>query len=126
MKRINFKQNLSSIMFSIFYFLFAIEPAIENHNIIYYSVLSLRLLCGVIWLINCTILIANNKKSFILGLASKSLFSFFDTTSALIGLIISYSFNSSLFKLWIFFFLLNIVYILIPSPKIKDDTIQNI
>jgi len=66
------------------------------------------------------------KQNFVLNLASKSIFSYFDIVSALIGLIISYSLNSNLFKLWIFLLVINVLSILIPNPykkkKSHDET----
>ena len=114
--RIHLGNSLCHSMFSIFLFLFAVEPAFENIKILYYIILSIMMLCGVVWLLNGVNSIIKDKQNFILSLTSKSLFSFFDIASSLIGLIISYSSNSNLLKLWIFLLALNIIFILIPNP----------
>jgi hypothetical protein len=116
MEKIYLRHNLPFFMFSIFFFLFAVEPALEKINIIDYIVWSLIILCGAIWLVSCIISIVKNKKNFIISFASTSIFSFFNIASALIGLIISYFFNSNLIKLWIFLLVIYIVAILIPNP----------
>lgn len=112
-----FNHNLPSVMFSIFLFLFAVEPALGKINTITdYIVCSLTMLCGAIWLVSFIISIVKDKQNFILRLTSKSKFSFFDIASALIGLIISYYLNPNLFDMWIFLLVLNVVFILIPNP----------
>jgi len=116
MEKIYLRHNLPSFIFSIFLFLFAIEPVLVKIIVIDYIVWSLIMLCGIIWLVICIISIAKDKQNFILSLTSTSRFSFFNIASALIGLIISYSLNSNLIKLWIFLLVINIVSILIPSP----------
>jgi hypothetical protein len=116
MKKRYLRHNLTSFMFSIFFFLFAVEPALEKINVIDYIVWSLIILCETIWLVSCIISIVKDKQNFILNLTSTSRFSFFNIASALIGLIISYSLNSNLIKLWIFLLVINIVSILIPRP----------
>jgi hypothetical protein len=120
MKKIFLVKNLSPIMFSAFLFLFAIEQALENINILYYIVLVLMILCVVLLLFSSVKSIVKDKQNFVLSLTSKSIFSFFDIGSALIGLIISYSLNSNLFKLWIFLLVINIITILIPHPYKKQ------
>ncbi len=107
------KNNLSNLMFSLFLFLFAVEPIFENIEILDYIVWSIMILCGVVWLASFIKSIVKKRKDFM----SKSLFSFFDIASSLIGSIISYSLNSHLFKMWIFLLVINIIFILIPSPR---------
>lgn len=116
MGKIYVSHDLPSIMFSIFLFLFAVEPVFEKINVIDYIIWSLIMLCGAIWLVSCIISIGRDKKNFIISLASKSQFSFFNIAGALIGLIISYSLNSNLFKVWIFLLVINLVFILMPNP----------
>lgn len=110
--RIYLRHNLPSVMFSIYLFLFALEPALENIKLYYI----LLVLCGAIWLVTFIISIITHKQYFILNFAAKTKLSFFDVVSALIGLVISYSLNSNLFKLWIFLLVINIVAILMPNP----------
>ena len=116
MEKIFLRHNLPSIMFSLFLFLFAIEPVFEKIIIIDYIVWALIMLCVIILFVSVISLIIKYKMVFILSLTSKSRFSFFNITSALIGLIISYSFNSHLVNVWIFLLVLNIVDILTPDP----------
>lgn len=119
-------KNLSQIMFSVFLFLFAVQQALESINILYYIILVLMILCVVVWLVSCFKTVMREKQNFVLNLTSKSILSYFDIVSALIGLIISYSLNSNLFKLWIFLLVINVLSILIPNPykkkKSHDET----
>lgn len=116
MEKIYLRHNLPSFIFSIFLFLFAVEPALVKINVPDYIVWSLIILCIAILLVSCIVLIVKDKRSFVVSFASTSRFSFFNIASALIGLIISYSLNSNLVKLWIFLLVINIVAILIPNP----------
>lgn len=119
-------KNLSQIMFSVFLFLFAVQQALGSINILYYIILVLMILCVVVWLVSCFKTVMREKQNFVLNLTSKSILSYFDIVSALIGLIISYSLNSNLFKLWIFILVINVLSILIPNPykkkKSHDET----
>lgn len=116
MVKIYLRSNLYHFMASIFLFLFAIEPLLDNIKILYYIVISMMMLCVAIWLLCCVKSMVKDKLNFISSLTSKSIFPFFDIASSVIGLIISYSLNSNLFKLWIFLLVLNIIFILIPNP----------
>ena len=120
MKRIFLVKNLSSIMFSMFLFLFAIEQALENINILYYFVLVLMMLCVALGLFSSVKSLVKDKQNFILNLNSKSIFSYLDAGSVLIGLIISYSLNSNLFKLWIFLLVITVITILMPYLSNKN------
>jgi hypothetical protein len=120
MKRIFLVKNLSSIMFSMFLFLFAIEQALENINILYYFVLVLMMLCVALGLFSSVKSLVKDKQNFILNLNSKSIFSYLDAGSVLIGLIISYSLNSNLFKLWIFLLVITVITILMPHLSKKN------
>lgn len=110
------RHNLPSVMFSIFFFLFAIEPVLAKIKIIDSIVWVLIILCGSIGLISCIIFTVKDTRNFFINLASTSRFSILNIASALLGLIISYSLNSHLIKLWIFFLVINILYLLIPNP----------
>ena len=124
MEKIYLSHNFPSIMFSAFLFLFAIEPVFEKIIVIDYIVWALIMLCGAIMLCSVIVLIVKSKMEFVLSLTSKSRLSFFNIASALIGLIISYSFNSHLVKVWIFLSVLNIVDILTPDP-FKNKNIRS-
>lgn len=107
-------------MFSMFLFLFAIEQALENINILYYFVLVLMMLCVALGLFSSVKSLVKDKQNFILNLNSKSIFSYLDAGSVLIGLIISYSLNSNLFKLWIFLLVITVITILMPHLSKKN------
>lgn len=124
MKKIDFKQHTSSVVFSILLFLNALLPIFENINIIFYTLSSLMILCVVIGIVHCTKAVVKDKRSFILNLTSRSVFSFFDAIIALIGLIIAYCFHSNMLNLWIFILVCSSAFILMPSPKIKSDAVQ--
>lgn len=124
MEKIYLSHNFPSIMFSAFLFLFAIEPVFEKIIVIDYIVWALIMLCAAIMLCSVIVLIVKSKMEFVLSLTSKSRLSFFNIASALIGLIISYSFNSHLVKVWIFLSVLNIVDILTPDP-FKNKNIRS-
>ena len=74
-------------MFSMFLFLFAIEQALENINILYYFVLVLMMLCVALGLFSSVKSLVKDKQNFILNLNSKSIFSYLDAGSVLIGFI---------------------------------------
>ena len=120
MGKMHLKHNLPSWSFCIFLFLFAVEPvfALAKMHVIDYIVWSLIMLFGFgTFLLAIFIgLTTQDRVGFILNLTSTSRFSFFDIASALIGLIISYFFNSNLIKLWIFLLVIFIVAILMPNP----------
>lgn len=116
MENIYLRYNLPSFSFSILLFLFAIEPLLVKSNVINHIVWSLIILSGLIWLFSCIVLIIKDKHNFIINLTSTSQCLFFNIASALIGVIISYSLNSYLIKLWIFLLIIFIVSVLIPDP----------
>lgn len=124
MKKIDFKQDTSSVVFSVLLFLNALLPIFEINNIIFYTLSSLMILCVLMGIVHCAKAIVKDKRSFVLNLTSRSVFSFFDAIIALIGLIIAYSFHTNMLNFWIFILVCSIAFILMPSPKIKSDVIQ--
>ena len=51
-------------MFSLFLFLFAVEPIFENIEILDYIVWSIMILCGVVWLASFIKSIVKKRKDF--------------------------------------------------------------
>lgn len=124
MKKIDFKKDLSSVMFSLLLFQLALLPIYETIDIVFYLVSVLMILCGVIGVANCVLSIVKDKRSFVLNLTSRSIFSYLEVVTAFLGLMISYSFHSNTFNFWIFILVCSLIFILMPNRPIKSDTMQ--
>lgn len=120
MKRFYFSSNMYSYLFSIFYLLFAIEPIIEDNRLMSCIVYVLMALFAVSSLICYIISIVKDKTVFLRSLTSRTPSALINSAIAVLGLIISVLFHSDLFKVWIFFLILDVTSISFPAFKKKN------
>lgn len=115
MKKIRFKNKLESLAFCVFFFLFAMQPALERIGISDYVIWGLMLICIVVALLGFVQNVRKEGKKYFSGIRSRDLYDYLETTWCLLGLIISYYLNSQMIPFWIVLTIMSVTACLIPS-----------
>ena len=114
------KFRTSSVLFSVFFLIWAIEPIIAVNDTMEIAV---EILEGVLIVANLILafrLFASDKMACVNYLKSTGTFSYINTAIAALGVGICYLYDSPMIDLWIMFFIGEVLTFIIPTKKQEE------